>query len=104
MSRLPTLLFGMLLGGLLMFSALKYHVVRASDGIHFVPKMSSGFEDVYVDVRQFGVTEWEQHRPLAVAMVRAGKGDLIRESVVEDMRISVYNALQGLSGNAQGRY
>ena len=80
MSRLPSFLFGLLVGAGLVFTTLKYHVVRAEDGVHIVPKVSPEFSQAYVDIRHFGPRDWTNHTTLAVAIERAGKGDLLIHS------------------------
>lgn len=60
-----------------MFTSLKFHVVRAEDGFHLIPKMTSDFSEVYVDIRQFDLQDWDNHRSLAVAIVQAEKGYLL---------------------------
>lgn len=83
MKRLTTFIMGMITGGLLFWGALSYHLVRAQDGIHVVPKVQSTLADTYVDIRQFGPAEWIQHADVAQALQAAGRMDLI-EAAAED--------------------
>lgn len=80
MKSVVVFLIGMALGGALVYTSLKYHVVRADDGLHMVPKMTGQFTETYVDIRGFGVEDWAQHRALAVALVDAKKHQLLAES------------------------
>ena len=81
-----------------MFTSLKYHVVRADDGIHLIPKLQSDFSQTYVDVREFSPSDWNEHRELAVALVRADKGHLLSDSALGTVRTAVDNVLNNLSG------
>ena len=98
MGRITTFLFGVIIGGAAVFGSLKYHVVRAEDGVHLVPKTSSSFEEIYVDVREFGPTDWTEHTDLAIAMVKADKEHLIGDTTANSIRQSVHNVLGGLNG------
>jgi hypothetical protein len=77
MGRLGTFLLGFLLGGATVFTSLHYHLIRATDGFHLVPKVQSTFAESYVDIRGFGYDDWMEHRALALAIVQADKGHLI---------------------------
>jgi hypothetical protein len=102
MGRLGSFLFGVAVGAGLVFGSLKYHAVRAPDGFHFVPKISSTFEDAYVDIRKFGPTDWDEHRTLAAALVKADKEGLIAETATYSLRTSLRSALDGLTGPGSG--
>ena len=81
MSRVTAFLFGAACGGALVFTGLKYHVVRAGeglDGIIFVKKLSAEFDDAYVDIRNFSYEDWNQHEALKTALSEANRLDLIR--------------------------
>ena len=60
-------LFGMITGAVLLFVAMHYHVVRGSEGVVLVPKISNNLSDVYVDTREFGLDDWQNHKPLAAS-------------------------------------
>ena len=68
MNRFSTFLFGLFVGAGLMFVGLKYHIVRASDGFHWVPKMTAKLSSVYTDVREFTVDDWRTHQDLMIAI------------------------------------
>jgi len=76
-------LIGAILGGALMYAALMYHVVRASDGLYLVPKLEGGFAEIYVDIRGFTLADWQEHHTLGIALTRAGKEHLITDSAVD---------------------
>lgn len=93
--------FGFILGGAFVFTSLKYHVVRADDGVHFVPKVAAQFGDAYVDIRKFTVTDWHQHRSLALALVQAKKGDLMQNAAASGFRQSMESVWQSLTGTQE---
>lgn len=99
MGRLGSLLLGMVLGAGLVFGALRYHTVRAADGFHFVPKADTTFADAYVDIRQFSPADWDEHRSLALALIKANKEALIADSAVHSLRSSIRSALDELTGS-----
>lgn len=102
MARLGSFLGGILVGGVGVFIGLKYHVVRATDGVHLVPKLQAQFDEAYVDIRKFSFDDWNKHRSLAVAMVQADKGYLMQETTTDSLRRSVDSVLEGL-GNFRGQ-
>ncbi|MCC6491664.1 MAG: hypothetical protein IT424_01435 [Pirellulales bacterium] len=92
MRRLPTFIFGMITGGLLIYVALNYHLINAPDGLHLVPKLESTLAATYVDVRSFGPTDWAQHPDVAMALLHAQRTDLIGSAARE----SVWNGVDKL--------
>ncbi len=98
MGRLGSFLFGVAVGAALVFGSLKYHFLRAQDGLHVVPKVTSTFEDAYVDIRQFGPPDWNEHRTLVAGLIKANKEDLIGETAAYSLRASLRSALDGLTG------
>ena len=53
MRQISSFLCGVMVGGALVFFAQRYHVVRTDQGFVTVPKLSSGFDETYVDVPPF---------------------------------------------------
>ncbi|NLF72092.1 MAG: hypothetical protein GX575_23925 [Candidatus Anammoximicrobium sp.] len=98
MGRLGTFLFGVMVGAGLVYGSLKYHVLRAHDGWHVVPKVVSSFEDAYVDIRPFGPTDWNEHRTLMAGLIKANKENLIGDTATYNLRNSLRSALDGLAG------
>ena len=83
--RISTFLFGCVAGGLFVFGALKYHLIKADDGMHLVPKMGATFQETYLDVRGFGAGDWSEHAEVAAALVRADKGYLITDAGIDSL-------------------
>jgi hypothetical protein len=86
MRRLTTLLFGMALGGGLVFSAHHYHLVRTGKQFLLIPKIEVALVDPYVDVRDWHLDDWEDHPGLLAAMKDHGHGDLLPETRSGDAR------------------
>ena len=81
MGRISSFVLGTIVGGSLMFGSLHYHVLRATDGFYLIPKVESNFQQTYVDIRAFGITEWNRHKSLAAAIVKAHKQHLLTHGV-----------------------
>lgn len=92
MGRVGTFFLGFLFGGAVVWWSLHYHIVRANDGLHYVPKVTSTFSESYVDVRSFGFEEWNQHRELALALTNAKKTDLMQGVATGAFENAVNNA------------
>jgi hypothetical protein len=86
--RIVSFLFGCIVGGIIATAALKYHVVRADDGLHVVPKAQAQFAHAYVDIRQFGFDQWQAHPDVALALARAGKMELLGDAAQQSLRQS----------------
>ena len=98
MGRISNFLLGVIVGAGAVYGSLKYHVVHAEDGMHLIPKVSSSFDEIYVDVREFGPTDWSEHKSLAVALVQADKEDVMGDTTAHHFRQSLLEVLNGLSG------
>ncbi len=96
MGRLVLFLVGVLLGGALTYAALRYHLVRAEDGWHPIPRTEPVLDDLVVDVRGFTVADWNAHRELGYAIVRAGRTDLLQRAAVDDIKRAMDGALRSL--------
>lgn len=100
MGRLATFIMGFFLGGVTVYVSLHYHFVHTNDGLHVVPKLASTFSETYVDVRQFGFAEWNEHRALAGAIIQAKRNELFGGTVAEPFGNAVQNALDVLNGGS----
>ncbi len=96
MSRLGDFVLGAMAGAALTAGTMNFHVVRAESGFHFVRKLSAGLKEPYVDVREFTPTDWNEHRELAAALIRSGKGDVLQDSSLAGLKSSIENWLGGL--------
>lgn len=102
MSRFPSFVAGLLVGAVMVYVSLKFHIVRANDGFHMIPKLSAEFGETYVDIRQFNLTDWDDHPSLAIAITRADKGELLQNSASESLRHAVDGVLNTLNGSRYG--
>lgn len=93
MRRISTFIFGMIVGGLLIFGALRYHVIHARDGMHLVPKVESTLANSYVDIRTFTPADWLDHVEVAQALQRAGRADLIEAAAIDSLRTGLDRVL-----------
>ena len=98
MGRFGCFLLGFLLGGATIYGSLHYHLVRAHDGFHFIPKLTSTFSQTYVDIREFGFEQWAAHQSLALAITRAEKTELMHGVAVEPLRETLNGFLDRLEG------
>ena len=86
MRRLPTFIFGMMAGGVLLYTALSYHLIHAPDGMHLIPKVETTLAGTYVDIRTFGPADWLDHVEVAQALQEAGRIDLIEAAAADTLR------------------
>jgi len=99
MGRLPSFVAGLIVGGALAVGSLKFHVVRAYDGFHLVPKLTAQFSDAYIDIRSFGVSDWDEHPLLAMAIVRADKAYLMNNAASQSLRNAMDGFFETLGGS-----
>jgi hypothetical protein len=93
MSRLWPFLFGIVVGIVLLHTAMTYHIVRATDGFHVVAKSPARLAQSYVDIRGFGFSDWSGHPQLASALVQSNKQHLLGDSAVTSLQQSVNSLL-----------
>ena len=78
MRRWWTFLSGVIVGGGLILAVLNFHVIRARDGLHLVPKVDAQIAGTYVDISEFGPRDWLDHPEIFVALQRANQDELIQ--------------------------
>jgi hypothetical protein len=76
-------------GAMLLHGVTMYHVVRAADGVHLIPKQPPRLSESYVDIRTFSMNDWADHAQLASAMVQAGQQQLLGNAVEGSVREAV---------------
>jgi hypothetical protein len=81
MRRWGTFVVGVLVGGLLIYYALNYHVIHARDGMHLVPKVDAKLAGTYVDIREFTARDWIDHPEIFAALQQAKRDDLLQMAV-----------------------
>lgn len=98
MSRLGSILFGAVLGAGLVFGAFNYHVLRTAEGVEFVPKLTANFSDIYLDVRQYGVSDWADHEQVARAVVKSGKDHILKDSATRSVQEGINSLWEKVRG------
>ncbi len=88
--------FGMIVGAALLYTAMHYHVVRGKEGVFLVTKISNNLSDVYVDTRTFSLSDWQQHKPLAAAILKSNQTQLLEDSSLNGFRSTVSALVDGL--------
>lgn len=93
-------LLGMVCGAALLFVAMHYHIVRGNEGVVLVPKISNSLSDVYVDIREFDLAQWKQHKPLAAAIMKSSQSHLLEDSAHQSFGNTVRDLVDNLLGSA----
>jgi hypothetical protein len=68
---------GMVTGGVLAVGGMHYHVVRTEESVTFVPKRHAGLDDVYLDIREWTLTDWTNHPDFVWSLYKNERQDLI---------------------------
>jgi len=89
-------IFGMICGAGLLYTAMHYHVVRGTDGVVLVPKISNNLSDVYVDIREYDLAQWQEHKPLAAAIMKSSQSHLLEDTAHRAFGDSMRGLVDGL--------
>lgn len=87
---------GLILGAGLMYGALHFHLVRGQSGIFMVSKVTSDLSDVYVDIRGFTLEDWKRHKPLAAAIIKSDRSELLDDATLSGFRENVHAVVDRL--------
>jgi hypothetical protein len=98
MNRIGTFFLGFLVGGVVVYTSLHFHIVRATEGLHFVPKVTSTFSETYVDVRDFGLDDWSQHPALVAALTQAGKTSILQGAITQPIQQAAEGLIRPFAG------
>lgn len=82
MRRILWLGCGTVFGAVMMWAAMSYHLIRTRDGITMVPKYHAQLASTFIDVRQWGVTEWTEHPELVMTLERNQRTEIIGDAKV----------------------
>lgn len=88
--------FGMLTGAAMLYVGMHFHFVRGKDGVFLVPKTESTLSDVYVDIRDFRLDQWKNHKSLAEAIMASNQKHLAEQAPPLAVRDTVAEVVSGL--------
>jgi hypothetical protein len=83
----------MVVGAVLLYTAMNYHVIRSRDGIHLVVKRPARLSESFVDIREFSMADWTAHPQVATALVQANKQHLLGDSATSSIHQSLNQLL-----------
>jgi hypothetical protein len=83
--RIWSFLAGLMAGGAVIYFAMNFHLVRANDGIHLIPKVSAKLPKTYADIREFTVADWAENAEIAAALVHANRRDLLDGAMTDTL-------------------
>jgi hypothetical protein len=89
MRRFWTFVSGIVVGGVVVFAAMNYHIIRTKDGLHVVPKIDAQLALTYADIRNFTVADWAKNSELAAALMSAQRRDLVDSAIENSLDNSV---------------
>jgi hypothetical protein len=79
MDRFGNFLIGVIAGVAGLYAAMHFTLIRADDGFHLIPKIAAKLDMPFEDVRGMKLQQWQKKQPLALAIVRAQKGHLLKD-------------------------
>ncbi len=86
---------GMVCGAGLVLLAMHYHIVRGNDGVFLVPKISSNLTDTYVDIRDFRLGDWQEHKSVAAALVKNNRSDQLEGASLDTVKSKIGGVVDG---------
>jgi hypothetical protein len=96
MGRISIFIVGAAVGAVLLYGAMTHHLVRTPKGLQIVPKTNASFDDSYVDVRSFSLSDWAEHRELVTAIVKAEKDQILGDAAEQTIEQSANRLLDGV--------
>jgi hypothetical protein len=98
MSRFGSFFAGFVAGAVTLYVTMQFYVVRSKDGFHFVPKPTAKLENPYVDIRSFTLADWQNRQSLAVAILKANRGNLMEDSSLSGVKQAAQKTLEQITG------
>ena len=80
----------------MLYVGMHFHFVRGKDGVFLVPKTESTLSDVYVDIRDFRLDQWKNHKSLAEAIMASNQKHLAEQTPPLAVRDTVAEVVSGL--------
>ena len=98
MNRFSAFLLGLAIGAGVMFTSLKYHIVRARDGFHMIAKTKANLGEIYTDVRGFTIEDWRERQNLMFAITESDNDALKEQAARSTLGNTFENAWESWSG------
>ena len=98
MSRMSSFFLGLICGAGAIVVVMNYYIVRSKENFHFVPKVAARLENPYYDIRNYSISDWQNHPSLAVAIVSSKNQNLVQSSGVEAVRGRVEGLIREWTG------
>jgi hypothetical protein len=99
MNRLSSFVLGIVVGAIGIIAAENYYIVRSNESFHLVPKIAAKLEIPYRDIRGFTLQDWQNNQPLALAIIKSQKQDLMVETGLSNMQRQFESVLRTLTGS-----
>ena len=99
MNRLSSFILGIVVGAAGIVVSENYYVVRSNESFHLVPKIAARLEIPYRDIRGYTVQDWQNNQPLALAIIKSQKQDLMVETGLSNMQRQFESVLRSLTGS-----
>jgi hypothetical protein len=69
MGRIKWFVLGAVAGSGMTMASLKYHFLYTNGGLKAVPKQSATLSETFLDVRDFGASDWAEHEKVMAAVM-----------------------------------
>lgn len=79
------LITGIMIGGGMMYFGFTHHIVKTKDRVLLINKPDPTLQDVYVDIQNWTAKDWKEHPRVTRAMIAANYGEIVQESVTDDL-------------------
>jgi hypothetical protein len=99
MNRVTSFILGVVVGAVGIVVSENYYVVRSNESFHLVPKIAARLEIPYRDIRGYTLQDWENKQPLALAIIKSQKQELMVETGLSNMQRQFESVLRSLTGS-----
>ncbi len=100
MNQTGSFLLGIAIGMAGLYCSMHYTLVRATDGFHVIPKIAAKLDNPYTDIRKYGLSEWQKRQRLALSILKAKKGYLLKDPSLAMFKQSTQRVLDQYSGTS----
>ena len=99
MARIRWFVLGTVVGAGMTMASLKYYFLYTNDGLKAVPKQSPTLADTFLDVRDFGASDWSEHKEVMAAVMAHDPG-LLESAAVHSIRDGLDRWVDRVEGGA----